>query len=107
MCKLVGQYKENQDDTHVVALHGTGWLIDEDLVVTAGHVIYDSNDKWGGLSSMKVYIGYNGNDTSEREYRYGKFVAVPTEWLKDSNAKYDVGFVSPPSQEFCPRPLCC
>ena len=94
VCKLIGQYKETQADTHVVALHGTGWLITKDLVVTAGHVIYDSKDKWGGLNSMKVCIGYNGNDHSNLESRYGKFVAAPTEWIKDLDAKYDVGFVS-------------
>ena len=97
MCKLIGQYKENQADTHIVELHGTGWLIAKDLVVTAGHVIYDSKDKWGGLTSMEVYIGYSGNDVPNRELRYGKFVAAPTEWVKDSNPKYDVGFVSPHS----------
>lgn len=106
VCKLVGQYKESQADTHIVALHGTGWLIAKDLVVTAGHMIYDSKDKWGGLTSMKVYIGYNGEDHSNLESRYGKFVAVPTEWIKDLDAKYDVGFVSFLSQESCPRPLC-
>ena len=94
MCKIVSQYKENPADTHVVALHGTGWLIAKDLVVTAGHVIYDSKDKWGGLTSVKAYIGYSGKDHSNRELRYGKFVAAPTEWIKDLNAKYDVGFVS-------------
>lgn len=52
VCKLVGQYKENPADTHIVALHGTGWLIAKDLVVTAGHVIYDTKDEWGGLASM-------------------------------------------------------
>ena len=93
MCKLVGQYKENPSDTHIVALHGTGWLIAKDVVVTAGHVIYDSKDKWGGLSSIKVYIGYNGKDNLNLESRYGKFVATPTEWIKDLSAKYDVGFV--------------
>ncbi len=107
MCKLVGQYKENQSDTHVVELHGTGWLISRDLVVTAGHVIYDSKDEWGGLTSMKVCIGYNGNDHSKLEIRFGKFVAVPTEWIKDLDVKYDVAFVSFLSQEFCLRPLCC
>lgn len=93
VCKLVGQYKENPADTHIVALHGTGWLIAKDLVVTAGHVIYDTKDEWGGLASMKVYIGYNGNHHSTLESRYGEFVAVPTEWIKDLDAKYDVGFI--------------
>lgn len=107
MCKLVGQYKENPADTHTVALHGTGWLIAKDLVVTAGHVIYDSKDKWGALTSMKVCIGYNGNDHSNLESRYGSFVAVPTEWIKDLNAKYDVAFVSFLSWKFRPRLSCC
>ena len=96
VCKLIGQYKETQADTHIVALHGTGWLIAKDLVVTAGHVIYDSKDKWGGLQSIKVYIGYNGNDHSNLESRYGEFVAAPTEWIKDLDVKYDVGFVGLP-----------
>ncbi len=56
---------------------------------------------------MKVCIGYNGNDHSKLEIRFGKFVAVPTEWIKDLDVKYDVAFVSFLSQEFCLRPLCC
>lgn len=70
-------------------------------------MIYDTKDEWGGLASMKVYIGYNGNDHSTLESRYGEFVAVPTEWIKDLDAKYDVGFVSFISQAFYPRPSCC
>ena len=105
VCKLVGQYKKNQADTHIVALHGTGWLTAKDLVVTAGHVIYDSTDQWGGLTSMKVFIGYHGNDASNLKSRYGKFVAVPTEWVKDLDAKYDVGFVSVPIQGSLPGPI--
>ena len=93
MCKLIGQYKQNDANDPVMELHGTGWLITKDLVVTAGHVIYDSEDKWGGLTSMEVFIGYNGNNHSHLESRYGKFVAAPTEWVKDLNRKYDLGFV--------------
>ena len=108
MCKVIGQYQETQSESHIVELHGTGWLIDKDLVVTAGHVIYDSKDEWGGPTSMKVCIGYNGNDRSNLESRYGKFVAAPTEWIKDRNFKYDVGFVSflfPPGCHT--KSLCC
>ena len=79
MCKLVGQYKEHYTDADVVALHGTGWLIAKDLVVTAGHMVYDSNDKWGGLTSIRVCIGYSGSNKTTLESRYGKFVAAPTE----------------------------
>ena len=56
---------------------------------------------------MKVYIDYNGNDHSYLESRYGKFVAAPTEWIKDLDAKYDVGFVSSLFQEFYSKPLIC
>ena len=75
-------------------MHGSGWLIDKDLVVTAGHMLYKSTDKWGGLISVKVYIGYSGNDYTNVEVRHGKFVAAPTEWIKSSSPTYDVGFVS-------------
>ena len=107
VCKVVGQYKTNQADTHVVALHGTKWLIANDLVVMAGHVIHNSKDQRGGLTSIEVHFGYNGKDKSNLESQCGKFVAIHTEWMKDLDAKYGVGFVSFRSQDLCPRPLCC
>ena len=39
---------------------GTGWLIRPDLLVTAGHVVYDKGYSFGVATQIKCYIGYNG-----------------------------------------------
>ncbi|KAF9741765.1 glutamyl endopeptidase [Paraphaeosphaeria minitans] len=39
---------------------GTGWLISEDRVVTAGHCAFNSDPNGGPLAEAKVYIGYRG-----------------------------------------------
>lgn len=38
---------------------GTGWLIRDDVLVTAGHLVYDRTNH-RAVSQIKCYIGYNG-----------------------------------------------
>lgn len=39
---------------------GSGWLIRPDLLVTAGHVVFDKARGCGAATQLKCYIGYNG-----------------------------------------------
>ena len=74
---------------------GTGWLIADDLLVTAGHCSYDAQH--GYLKWMKVYIGYAGPEsvgTATCQYRQATSVAMPAEYLKAATVVHDVSFVS-------------
>lgn len=77
---------------------GTGWLVRPDLVITAGHVIYDWGYHLGATSQMKCYIGYNGRESvlsPTVQTRFGRLVMTPAEWLQtsDNRRQRDVAFV--------------
>ncbi|KAF3088129.1 hypothetical protein TWF102_010294 [Orbilia oligospora] len=93
ICKLFLQYSNTKEDTYATA---TGWLVSADTVVTAGHSAYDWTYGQGHLVKVKVFIRYAGkqsvsNGTSE--LRYGKYVTLPTEYLKGPRDQYDVAFI--------------
>ena len=75
---------------------GTGWLIEPDLIVTAGHMSFDWDHKFGFALEIKAWIGYYGRenvgDTSV-QFRHGKTVSVPAEWIKAPRENYDVSFI--------------
>ncbi len=90
ICKLFMGYT-NSSKTYI----GTGWLIADDLLVTAGHCSYDLN--LGFLKWMKVYIGYAGPESVKAktcQYRQAASVAMPAEYLKAASVTHDVSFVS-------------
>ncbi|RSL70563.1 hypothetical protein CEP54_001711 [Fusarium duplospermum] len=76
---------------------GTGWLIRPDLLVTAGHVVYDHGYRYGPADQIKCYIGYNGRDsvkTSAVQARYGLNVISTAEWIESSNNRSrDIAFI--------------
>ena len=75
---------------------GTGWLIAPDLIVTAGHMSFDWDHKFGFVKEMKAWIGYYGRnnvgDTSV-QLRHGQTVATPAEWIKAPREQYDASFI--------------
>ena len=98
--KLFLQFRRNQGKggTWHVA---TGWLIRDDLIVTAGHCLYDHDTEkdsgQGNVTRIKAYIGYNGRNSigdDDVQFRLGSSVSTPAEWLESSdNRNYDIGFV--------------
>lgn len=76
---------------------GPGWLIRHDLLVTAGHVVYDWVHRYGAASQIRCYIGYNGCasvKTAQVQARYGISVVTTEEWIKASdNRTCDVAFI--------------
>ncbi|KAK6532792.1 hypothetical protein TWF281_006968 [Arthrobotrys megalospora] len=93
ICKLFLQYSNSKPGTHAIA---TGWLIAPDTVVTAGHCAYDWSYGLGHLVEVKVYLRYAGKQSvleDTAELRYGKYVTVPTEYLKGPRDHYDVSFI--------------
>ena len=79
---------------------GTGWLIRPDLLVTAGHCVYDWTHKFGRCVKVKAYIGYNGAasvtspDHPDVQFRHGKRVVTTDPWLKSGdNQPNDLSFI--------------
>ena len=78
----------------------TGWLINSDTIVTAGHCSYDWSHSLGRLTTVKAYIGYNGkesvkdNNNNAVQFRTGKRIAAPQGWLTSGdNEPRDVSFI--------------
>ncbi|KAK1974680.1 hypothetical protein LZ30DRAFT_764640 [Colletotrichum cereale] len=65
---------------------GTGWLVRPDLLVTAGHVVYDWNKGLGESQEIRCYIGYNGRASIGEPYvqsRSATKIVTTAEWLSD------------------------
>ncbi|KAJ8502992.1 hypothetical protein ONZ45_g11253 [Pleurotus djamor] len=82
---------------------GTGWLVNEDTLVTAGHVVYDRAYGFGACIQVKCYIGYEGVDSvnapnSGVQARYGHHVITTEKWAQPSpsglqDRPFDVAFI--------------
>ncbi len=79
---------------------GTGWLINSDTIVTAGHCSYDRSHNLGRLTHVKAYIGYHGKESIKDnkkyavQFRTGKRVSIPQGWIADEkNEPRDVSFI--------------
>ncbi|KAJ5662231.1 uncharacterized protein N7477_009847 [Penicillium maclennaniae] len=80
---------------------GTGWLITPDLLVTAGHCVYDHKNQeregYGRVNVMKCHIGYNGRDslnTPDVQTRTARRIVTTGEWVDSGNNRHkDVAFV--------------
>lgn len=93
ICKLYLAYRNLPGQEFI----GTGWLIGDDLIVTAGHCLYDHQSNGLFLAYIKVYFGFSGPlsvTDGQTVNRYGVRAACPTEYIKAKSSTHDVGFVS-------------
>jgi V8-like Glu-specific endopeptidase len=93
--KLFLRYeKQKSEDPWAMA---TGWLIRDDLLVTAGHCAFDWSHNLGRLTHIKAYLGYSGKGSisdSNVQFRKGKRVVTTSEWLTTrGNKSHDVSFI--------------
>ena len=76
---------------------GTGWLIQPDVFVTAGHCGYDWSHKLGRATLVQVYIGYDGRSSAMSpnvQSRQVKRIVMTEGWLKTKGSKSnDVSFM--------------
>ncbi|KAF7558156.1 hypothetical protein G7Z17_g50 [Cylindrodendrum hubeiense] len=75
---------------------GTGWLVRPDLLVTAGHVVFDWKYQFGASTQIKCYIGYNGASSVGSptvQARYGRKVVTTGEWINEPIRPKDVAFI--------------
>ncbi|KAH8197310.1 hypothetical protein TruAng_008514 [Truncatella angustata] len=96
--KLSLIFKRNGADAKMM---GTGWLVAPDLVVTAGHCVYDKAYRMGQVKQIVAYLGYQGVDSlmpqgrqrSNVETSYGKVVATTPGWIADLGRQYDIAWI--------------
>ncbi|KAF9772334.1 hypothetical protein IL306_009967 [Fusarium sp. DS 682] len=85
------------DNEHPIWKIGTGLLVSADLLVTAGHVVYDRGSGSGTADQVKCYIGYDGRrsvQTSQVQARFGSKVVTPVEWFEGSGDRSkDIAFI--------------
>jgi V8-like Glu-specific endopeptidase len=70
---------------------GTGWLIDERTLVTAGHCVFMHN-AGGWASSIEVIAGRDGAEKPFRAITSTRFFAV-SGWTKDKSRDHDYGAI--------------
>ncbi|POR39426.1 Uncharacterized protein TPAR_00378, partial [Tolypocladium paradoxum] len=87
----------NKNTGESLWMMGTGWLIRPDLLVTAGHVVFDWGRGLGAATQIKCYIGYNGRASvtgPDVQPRYGKTIVTTAEWTKSvDNRPRDLAFI--------------
>ena len=79
---------------------GSGWLIRPDLMVTAGHNVFDwsgGNKGFGKAVQIKCYIGYQGSASvslPSTQFRLAKNIVTTAEWMTSrENRHRDVAFI--------------
>lgn len=73
---------------------GTGYLISNDTLITAGHCVYDPEH--GAVVRMKCYIGYSGREPLDQQgaqYRHAVKIVTPVSWVHGFNKSRDVAVV--------------
>jgi V8-like Glu-specific endopeptidase len=64
---------------------GSGWLIADNLLVTAAHCVYDHVNNLGPATQIRAYVGYHGKESVTKDnkvqLRHGKVVVAPSSWV--------------------------
>ena len=76
----------------------TGWLVQPDILVTAGHCAYDWRDSFGRAVNINAYIGYQGKssiaDDPSVQSRQAKRIVTTAGWLDSKKKRVnDVSFI--------------
>ncbi len=76
-----------------INVRGTGFLISDNVVATAGHCIYD--DEYGWATSISVMPGKTGYGVFHDPYGVAtaKKMAVSHQWLNSNDSNYDWGAI--------------
>ncbi|KAB2578690.1 hypothetical protein DBV05_g2525 [Lasiodiplodia theobromae] len=69
----------------------TGWLIRDDIVITAAHVVYQTDTF---ATEVRAHVGDNGADSIQGlQRRYGSRVVIPCAWQDSQEVVHDFAFV--------------
>lgn len=88
----------------------TGWLLKDDIVVTAAHCVYNNSQR---ATSVKVCIGYNAKGSKDAnvsaacEQRFVNRIALPLEWITAETEPHDMAFLQLKSPFQNVTPIVC
>ncbi|KAI1345949.1 ATP synthase F1 [Xylaria sp. FL0043] len=74
-------------------LTATGWLLKDDLVVTAAHCVYDSGERATCARACIEFAEPNSTSGSNSQQRSVSRIALPLEWINTEADKHDVAFL--------------
>jgi len=90
------RYK-GQSPTQVGWYMGTGWLIRPDLLVTAGHNVFNWASDLGPATTIHCHIGYQGKasiGTGGVQSREARRIVTSAEWIASKdNRNRDFAFI--------------
>jgi V8-like Glu-specific endopeptidase len=93
--KLLMRFEDASGNDHWYTCSGT--MRDAETVLTAGHCVYDRTHGYGWAKEIKVYPGWDGDDTScnAENYGYGRgtYFGSWTGWTQNGDLNYDVGII--------------
>ncbi|KAJ8522552.1 hypothetical protein ONZ45_g849 [Pleurotus djamor] len=70
----------------------TGFLVDKQIVVTAGHAVFRVGDGW--CNEVEVWVGYGlANKGTHPQCRYAHSVITTEQWRGQQNPRFDVAFI--------------
>jgi V8-like Glu-specific endopeptidase len=73
---------------------GTGFLIDNNHLITAGHCVYDHDGRFHA-KQVKVYIGYEGqNVVPESQVRYANHIALGGNFYSAHHKDNDLAIIT-------------
>lgn len=95
--KLQMRY-ERQDKDSTGWYMGTGWLISPEIMVTAGHNVYNwAGNGLGKATIIKCHIGYQGKESIGKagvQTRHAKRCVTSAEWLASKDNRHrDFAFI--------------
>lgn len=76
-------------ESHVYV--GTGWLIGNDLVATAGHNVFDK--RMGNVKCCEVFVGYGLTPKTLVQRRLGTKAVVPCAWYLHEERVHDFAII--------------
>ena len=71
---------------------GSGWLVNSNTVVTAGHVLFD-RDTQSSASEVNVWVAQNGSQTWEISTENRTAFRIPSEWKQQGLDSFDFAAV--------------
>ncbi|KAI0444439.1 trypsin-like cysteine/serine peptidase domain-containing protein [Xylaria telfairii] len=104
VCKLIITCNVENFPGEVRKFHGSGWLIDDKTVVTAGHCVYNvqrsskKSENYGIVRAIgiEVYIGYGWGESSglnHAELRNGKWALTHHEWYEKKEQDCNIAII--------------
>lgn len=83
-------YYQHQKSKNPWPYAATGWLADQDTIVTAAHCVVNKKLK---VSRIEAFVSYDTGKNGSRQMRRGTHVAIHHSWSKFFKNKYDIAYI--------------